>query len=210
MFKGVNNNIKNNIKGNYFFITIMSNNNFIHEIKNSIPDILCNEIITMFELENGRYEGVTIGGLNKNIKDTTDFVIPKKNTIWKKIEGFLYNELYSAIKLYFKDRYFPDNNFTVDDFLIIKYEKNKGKYLTHNDFYINYTEKKYRVITFLWYLNNINEGGETVFYNGNIKIIPETGKLILFPCSWTFPHSGSIPYSNNKYIITGWVYLPLG
>jgi hypothetical protein len=188
----------------------MSNNIFIHEIKNSIPDILCNEIITMFELENGRYEGVTIGGLNKNIKDTTDFIIPKKNIIWKKIEGFLYNELYSAIKLYFKDRYSPDNNFTVDDFLIIKYEKNKGKYLTHNDFYINYNEKKYRVITFLWYLNNINEGGETVFYNDNIKIIPETGKLILFPCSWTFPHSGSIPYSNNKYIITGWVYLPLG
>jgi hypothetical protein len=90
-------------------------------------------------------------------------------------------------------------------FMIQKYDKNVGKYTYHNDFHIDYISKSYRIITFLWYLNDVHEGGETEFW-GNYKIKPEAGKLILFPASWTFPHTGKMPLSNDKYIITGWLY----
>ena len=62
-----------------------------------------------------------------------------------------------------------------------------------------------RHLTFLWYLNDVEEGGETEFW-GQYGIKPEAGKLILFPASWTFPHKANVPISSDKYIITGWLW----
>jgi hypothetical protein len=87
--------------------------------------------------------------------------------------------------------------------MVQRYIKNYGKYVYHQD-YENQVDK-HRVITYLWYLNTIEEGGETEFY-GNYKIKPEQGKLIFFPAFWCYPHCGNIPLSDNKYIITGWMY----
>jgi hypothetical protein len=88
--------------------------------------------------------------------------------------------------------------------LIQKYDKNKGKYIYHNDSRIDYKNKKTRMFTFIWYLNDVYEGGETEFIN--FKIIPERGKLVIFPASFVFPHCGNMPVSDDKYILTGWVY----
>jgi hypothetical protein len=52
----------------------------------------------------------------------------------------------------------------------------------------------------------VENGGETEIWD-DFKIKPETGKLLLFPSSWTFPHRGVMPISDNKYIITGWLYV---
>ena len=65
-------------------------------------------------------------------------------------------------------------------------------------------QKRYRMITYLWYLNDVDKGGETEFW-GTYKVKPEAGKLILFPATWSYPHCGNIPISNAKYIITGWL-----
>jgi hypothetical protein len=92
--------------------------------------------------------------------------------------------------------------------MIQKYNKGIGKYVYHNDFQIenNSDKYKYRVITFLWYLNTVDEGGETEFWD-SYKIKPLSGKLLLFPANWCFQHRGIMPISDNKYIITGWLYL---
>ena len=115
-----------------------------------------------------------------------------------------------------KDSYKKENNHDVgfkilggslhfDHFMIQKYKKNKGKYIYHDDFHCDSVKDRYRVITFIWYLNNIDEGGETEFW-GDYKIKPKKGKLIFFPACWCFPHRGKTPISDDKYIITGWFY----
>jgi len=62
-----------------------------------------------------------------------------------------------------------------------------------------------RILTFILYLNDVEEGGETelLYYPKRIKA--EQGKLILFPGTFTHTHRGNPPISNEKYIITGWV-----
>ena len=87
-----------------------------------------------------------------------------------------------------------------------KYDKNEGRFVYHDDFSMVKDMKMRRVITYLWYLNDVDEGGETEFC-GDLKIKPTAGKLIFFPASWCYPHKGIMPLSNNKYIITGWIYI---
>ena len=194
----------------------------------SISKELCKTIINMFDSDKNKYEGVTFGGLNKNIKDTQDLVIPNiPNQTgfdkWSKIQKFLEKELAKNTKEYTKIldnivnmNHEKENTHNVyntfgnslsnESFMVQRYTKQKGRYIYHNDFRSDWQNKKYRVITYLWYLNTVEEGGETEFW-GTHTIKPEAGKLLLFPASWTFPHRGKIPLSHDKYIITGWLYL---
>ena len=63
-----------------------------------------------------------------------------------------------------------------------------------------------RLLTFILYLNDIEEGGETEFLYYPKRIKPEAGKLILFPGSFTHTHRGNQPLKDTKYIVTGWIF----
>jgi hypothetical protein len=63
-----------------------------------------------------------------------------------------------------------------------------------------------RILAFILYLNDVEEGGETEFITLNRLVKPETGKVLCFPCNFMFPHKGNIPISNDKYIVTAFVY----
>lgn len=62
-----------------------------------------------------------------------------------------------------------------------------------------------RLLTYVLYLNDVEEGGETEFLYYPKRIKPEAGTLVLFPAAFTHTHRGNPPISNSKYIITGWV-----
>jgi hypothetical protein len=57
-----------------------------------------------------------------------------------------------------------------------------------------------RFITAFIYLNE-PEGGETVFPNLDLSIAPETGKILVFPPLWLFPHEGRPSRVSPKYIL---------
>ena len=63
-------------------------------------------------------------------------------------------------------------------------------------------DKANRFLVFLWYLNDVTEGGETEFLNLGIKVAPRTGRLLMFPPYWMFQHAGLPPLSNDKYIVS--------
>lgn len=63
-----------------------------------------------------------------------------------------------------------------------------------------------RFLAFFWYLNDVEEGGETVFFNQGIKVIPEKGKIFMFPPLWTFPHRGMAPISNEKFLLSSYLH----
>ena len=199
---------------------------YIYENDYSIPEILCDEIINKYEKNSDlHYQGLTHGGVQKKIKDTRDFSIPKcanETNEWFKIEKFLYKELQKNFEKYKENinnnnEYKPENNNNilfkvldsyhhVDNFMVQKYSKGIGKYTYHDDFFCDINNKRYRTVTYLWYLNDVEEGGETELF-GSYRIKPKKGKLILFPASWCFPHRGKMPISDDKYIITGWFYV---
>ena len=184
---------------------------YIKEFNKSIPNLLCEEIIEKFEKEK-TFPGTTMGGINKNILDSSDFIIDSYKTNWKKCFDYLSKELSKKLELYLNiNKYHPIDKSKIftRNFIIKKYEKNKGKYIFHNDELFFEDTRTYRFLTFVWYLNSIEEGGETVFEENNIEIKPEVGKLLLFPSNWTFTHRSAIPITDNKYAIVGWIECPV-
>lgn len=192
---------------------------YIYLNHHSLSKEICEEIILLYESDlKNKYEGTTGGGTNKEVKHTQDLVIPN-DEIWSNIHNFLNRELKENVDNYMNglnetnmisstgEKYiaFPILQTQVYGYQIQRYIKGVGQYIYHNDSAINYEKKEDRIITFLWYLNTIEEGGETEMW-GTTRIKPEQGKLLLFPACWTFPHCGKMPVSDNKYIITGWVY----
>jgi hypothetical protein len=186
----------------------------IYVNEKSISRELCGDIITLFE-QSDHHDGITTKGLNKNVKDTTELLIHPDDPNWTKINKLLTKELLTNVEDYYNNTpilfnqdwsAFGTKSLFLDQVMQIqKYRAKVGKYQYHIDEVINCTNKVVRRITFIWYLNDVKEGGETEFFTKH-NITPEAGKLVLFPACWTFPHTGKIPISNDKYIITGWLY----
>jgi hypothetical protein len=64
---------------------------------------------------------------------------------------------------------------------------------------------KGRFITWILYLNDIDDGGETEFIHLSKRVAPKTGRLVIFPAGWTHAHRGNPPLKDTKYIATGWM-----
>jgi hypothetical protein len=184
--------------------------NAVYIKNNSISRELCEKIIILFEESSRKYGGITMSGLNKNIKNTLDLRFDSSNpeqVEFDNIYKILADELHINVNKYLKllnNNIFNKTPCTLTSFQIQKYKKKEGKYIYHNDSLA--AKSEFRIITFLWYLNDVYEGGETELLYDNV-IKPEMGKLLLFPANTTYPHCGKMPISNDKYIITGWIYM---
>ncbi len=194
----------------------------LYNIDNSLG--FCNDIIELFNNEE-QHDGISGAGYNPSIKSTKDFKIPsiscnytgKYHKEWVNIDNNLHSMISPLISQYVEEinnTLNPKNDWVYirprelhdTGHQIQKYKKNYGHYKAkHNDFSILKNTNYYRILTYILYLNTVEEGGETVFYE-NYKIKPTAGTLVIFPALWTYPHCGNMPISDDKYIITGWIY----
>ncbi len=91
-----------------------------------------------------------------------------------------------------------------------KYDQNDGGYFHwHSEFFPPPNdpslEALHRTLLFMYYLNDVDEGGETGFYYQDLKIKPKKGRMVIAPAGFTHTHCGFMPKSSDKYILTSWV-----
>ena len=65
---------------------------------------------------------------------------------------------------------------------------------------INEVSNRYLVL--IWYLNDVESGGETEFRQLDVKVEPRTGRLLMFPPYWMYQHAGLRPVSGDKFIVS--------
>jgi 2-oxoglutarate-Fe(II)-dependent oxygenase superfamily protein len=65
-----------------------------------------------------------------------------------------------------------------------------------------------RYLVFLWYLNDVDDGGETEFVDLGVKVQARTGRLLIFPPYWMYQHAGLVPRSSDKYIVSTYMLFP--
>jgi hypothetical protein len=200
--ESVTENLENDIINDFFILTQ----------DDCLTNEYCNYIIDKFVKDDRKYEGKTMNGIQKNMKNTTDLFISALDD-WRDIDSYLYTRVTLFLKKYIDYTRDSDEDYkglslaifgnTVDfGYQLQEYIKNEGEYRWHTDDI--YTPEKCRLLTFIVYLNDVNIGGETEFGNGQ-RIIPKAGKILFFPATWTYKHRGKMPISNNKYILTGWI-----
>ena len=85
--------------------------------------------------------------------------------------------------------------------ILQKTEPMEGYHMFHAEDTAESTRQ--RVLVWMVYLNDVEEGGETEFLYQKLRIKPKRNLLVIWPGSFTHLHRGNPPMS-TKYILTGW------
>lgn len=86
------------------------------------------------------------------------------------------------------------------DLILKRYRAGSGeKFQPHFD---SINEVANRYLVFLWYLNDVTDGGETRFEQLGMQVDARAGRLLMFPPYWMYQHAGAPPVSGDKYILS--------
>ena len=177
---------------------------FIYIQKDALPKSFCDNVIQKFELDDRKRQGQVGSGVRLDIKRSCDLSITGKED-WESYDQAFFKSLNDALKEYL--RFIPEEYIQFK--ALGRFEDDTGYQIQKTqpgDYYIwHHDQTKTRLVTFIWYLNDIKDDGYTEFIDGT-RIQPEAGKLIIFPATWDFLHRGVSPKTETKYICTGWVH----
>jgi|TARA_B100000073_G_scaffold335974_1_gene330193 hypothetical protein len=180
------------------------------------PDALskseCQLYIDWFE-ENKelQQDGQTLSGVNNNVKNTKDISIlpdnPLSNLLAEKsnelvetyLKSFGHLEEYNPLdELFTQGSHYPYWN-------VQRYRKNVGHYKSWHTEQPEQKNTSNRMFVVMYYLNNVDKGGHTLFLLNDMKVKPTRGTFLVWPAGWPYVHSAETPLSNDKYIITTWL-----
>ena len=193
-------------------LVVQNFDDLVYENPTALKTYVCDEIVDRFKKDERKKQGVTTAGmLDTEIKKSIDLPIGTLEE-WKDIDTILFESVAENIQLYGNKVHnglgnvkpFPLWTNRVKDYGYNVKGYEPGDYFHwHVD---RQAENSWvRTVAFIWYLNDVKEGGETEFIYGR-SIKPQKGKLLMFPACWTYPHRGLSPKNGNKYIITTFVY----
>jgi len=178
--------------------------NFIHIYDNALKPDVCNFLINLFDQNSNKQERYD----NEGKPNFTQFNFTENRELSLKVAQ-IHNLIIKNIFKY-RDKYydiidqkvFPKDH-NLEQFRIKKYNPGgDDRFDTHVDV-VDYASSR-RFLSFMWYLNDVKSGGQTVF--NDIWIQPKQGTLIMFPPLWMFPHRGEPPISEPKYIMSTYLH----
>ena len=196
--------------------------NFIEIYENAIPKEICKYFIDFFNIQhelNETYQGgIGHGKIDIKRKNSTDLnLLHNKFTKDKQhsdvVEAYVsltYNKFLDYLKIYTLDYYQKNIDENQPLFkkpktaLMHMYEPPDGGFHKWHQDWSSSPYYSSRILVGMTYLNDVEEGGETEFYNQKVKIKPKQGTLVVFPTYFTHLHRGNKPISNRKYIINLW------
>lgn len=180
----------------------------IVEFNNFISDEKCDEMVDWFESNSHlQIDGSVAGTLDGKSDNYVmmDFKKAKQSNPPPNdpVSHLMTNIIFDAYQTYSDMRPAPQMNICARGYSIRVYKKNEGYFKPHidQDAGGNVT----RIFAIIMYLNDVVDGGETEFPHYDLKVKPEKGKVLIFPCNYLFPHQGNMPVSNDKYIATSFI-----
>ena len=183
---------------------------FIGMIPEGFPKKLCKKLIEAhkdLQALNKTVPGRVGSGVVRAAKDSTDVDLGVYHIyidLLHETNGYLQSSYNIYMEKYWQIQQYLESHI-VTAWQIQRYDaKDNGGY---HQFHIENsgTNSMRRVMAYIVYLNDIDEGGETEFLHQNIRVKPEAGKVVIFPAYFTHVHRGNPVLSGqDKYIMTGW------
>ena len=171
-----------------------------------LPDDLIDSIVEWFEKNKEHAEDGTCGNLvRKDWKESKDITVPFD--INNEPFGTYKNKLHECI-LEYSDKYDILNTHMytfglIEGYNIQKYPIGGGFKKEHCERMGQFDRTIKRVLVFMTYLNDLEDGGTEFIYQNKI-VKAEKGKTVIWPSDWTHTHRGQVSYTKEKMIITGW------
>jgi hypothetical protein len=178
-------------------------NDFLEEY--TISDQVVDKIVEFYKKnEDQAIQGQVDGGVDKNVKDSKDIVVP---TTYEEEPFITYkNELHNCIELYGRKYELLKTIYSfglIEPLVIQKYSKGGGFKKFHAERLGKFDHSIKRCLVYMTYLNDVEDGGtEFIYQNKTIKAVK--GKTVIWPSDWTHSHKGQISHTKEKLIITGW------
>ena len=88
-------------------------------------------------------------------------------------------------------------------FIIKRYYPNEGYYIKHCE-NTGLPRSERRMLAWMLYLNDVDDGGETSFPTQELEFQAKCGDMLIWPAYWTHPHHGIVSPTQTKYIASGW------
>lgn len=182
---------------------------YIRVYENAIPATLAQDLIDRFEGHPNVIEGALneqSGERHPEIRSCLELNISKQDDLKRHHEALI-QLAQIAIQKYRQDinhAIFPER-FGMESFRMKKYSPEREDHFAHHVDVGDYASAR-RFLAFFWYLNDVEEGGETYFPAMNINVRPRANRLLVFPPLWMFPHVGQKPISGVKYIVGGYAH----
>jgi len=185
---------------------------FIGIYENAFTKEYCENAIKYFN--NMQANGFTKNrmqaeGVEKTKKDDDAYFGHSEESVNLQLSGNMFREFNEIFWKIYKEQYAPNfavltesghhNNYS---FKMQKTPIGGGYHVWHYE--SDSREKCHRLLAWMVYLNDVEEGGETEFLYQHLRVKPKQGTLVIWPASFTHTHRGNPPLSNEKYIITGW------
>ena len=188
---------------------------FIYECENFLPVSLCAELVEKFEKYHKHHiQGQTTNGYNGKVKRSTDLQfsrIPNEEHTTERLINFTSQVSSKYLK------FLNDSGIANGETFKQLFESGchvsspQIQKTTPGDFFRWHADDKVvknsRLLTFIIYLNDVEEGagGTTDFLCGK-SVRPETGKMVVFPATWTYIHRGKLLEKGVKYILTSFIW----
>ena len=165
---------------------------------NILPDDVCKSLINFFETNQKNQLFVN----EDYCPCFTEFNI---NNISKKLVNGLVPytlKVYQNYKKDTKSEYIPPFE-ELENFRIKRYLTNGNERFDEHVDVTDY-DSSMRALSFLFYLNS--NDGNTLFPLHDLNIQPVSGRVLIFPPTWDYPHTGLPPKSNSKYIMSTYIH----
>ena len=85
---------------------------------------------------------------------------------------------------------------------ILKYEQGQAYHAVHSDYSPDSGNSR-RHLSFVCFLNTLEEGGELEFTQQGIQVRPVEGRAVIFPSGWTHAHH-TLVASEDRYVFQLW------
>ncbi|TPV96482.1 MAG: 2OG-Fe(II) oxygenase [Myxococcales bacterium FL481] len=199
-----------------YHLGMMGDDRFIRVHDNVVPRDECRELIEMFRHSPYVRPGQTQDAdrVDKSFKVCDELFInevlaveqrPAERKRWQAVDDRLFEVLDPLVSAYnHEHRHLYNQELAAEGFRIKRYPKGLGRFGDHID---ATPTTPTRVFALILYLNDVADGGETEYPVQGVKVAPRAGRFAIFPCTWTYPHRGCTPLSNDKFIINNFLCL---
>lgn len=183
--------------------------NYIGIYPDALAPQVCNQMIQAFEQS-------PLDWVQTDLDGTRHFTELNLSTIpaWKPIVDILIHSMQKLVPIYRETFSIADQMWPVshgyEQFRMKRYLPNDhDEFGFHSD--VGSYDSARRFLAFLWYLNDVKNGGETRFqmtadHDQAIRIAPRAGTVLMFPSLWTYPHLGQKPVSGPKWVVSGYLH----